>query len=59
MMTISVQNLKKQSFVIFNSQEVKGYAQLKGKAMPKMCERGYAQKTSHIKTKFYEGHTPN
>ena len=27
-----------------NSQEVKGHAQLKGRAMPKMCERGNAQK---------------
>ena len=43
-----------------NSQEVKGYAQLKGRAMPKLCEKGCAQKllsksgNSH-KVKGYEG----
>ena len=27
-----------------NSQKVKGYAQVEVRAMPKMCEKGYAQK---------------
>ena len=36
------------------SQEVKGYAQLKGRAMPNIFERGYAQKTklNILKTKY-------
>ena len=32
-----------------NSQKVKGYAQVEVRAMPKMCERGYAQKQTRIK----------
>ena len=32
-----------------NSQKVKGYAQVEVRAMPKMCERGYAQKQTRTK----------
>ena len=35
---------KKVTSITGNSQEVKGYAQLKGRAMPKLCEKGCAQK---------------
>ena len=32
-----------------NSQKVKGYAQVEVRAMPKRCERGYAQKQTRTK----------
>ena len=31
-----------------NSQKVKGYAQVEVRAMPKMCEKGYAQNPSGL-----------
>ena len=42
---------KKLLSITSNSPEVKGYAQLKGRAMPKK------QETIYNKTKFYEGNT--